>query len=319
MSRRKINNEHVNEILKEVSSVNCGKAYERFVLYSRTRNKSEATLLNYENTLRRFFSFLTATKVKHIEDITLPIDVITLEAVEAFIFDMNARKLKPSTINSEITVINVFNNFLEKQYKKPNPTADIEKVKEENETLYTPSHEDIKLVLSGLDTTNFTDFRTMALIETIANSGLRCSELARLNVDDVSIGKRTLTVKKSKSRKFRTVPINDTLAKILSAWLEVRGELQTDAFFVTVSNTRMSTRSISMSIHNAGDFVGLEHFSPHSLRRYFITELINHNVPVPTITALVGHSSVKTIMSYYNLTEKSAKSAVSTIGRKKRR
>ncbi|WP_366946876.1 tyrosine-type recombinase/integrase [Desulfosporosinus nitroreducens] len=66
--------------------------------------------------------------------------------------------------------------------------------------------------------------RDIALITLMLNTGLRISEVAALDIEDLTIGDRSgsLQVRMGKGGKFRTVPLNSDTRKALCAYLNGR-------------------------------------------------------------------------------------------------
>jgi site-specific recombinase XerD len=44
--------------------------------------------------------------------------------------------------------------------------------------------------------------------------------------------------------------------------------------------------------------VGIEHFSPHSLRRSFVSTLLNSGVDLATVSKMAGHANIQTTAMY---------------------
>ncbi|MBR0148692.1 MAG: site-specific integrase [Lachnospiraceae bacterium] len=60
-----------------------------------------------------------------------------------------------------------------------------------------------------------------------------------------------------------------------------------------------SSTSFNTALSRITDRVGLPHITPHGLRHMFATILMENNVPLVKISALLGHSSINTTFEYY--------------------
>jgi len=94
--------------------------------------------------------------------------------------------------------------------------------------------------------------RDAAIIELFLQTGMRLSELARLQLFDVEIPKRItpdpdnmgyVRVRR-KGGKIENIPLNHKACKALASWLLVRPELEETALFISQFKRPLSTRAI---------------------------------------------------------------------------
>ena len=76
------------------------QAFERFQKYNQLKNLSQGTIEFYSSKARRLFVYL--------EDVEQPIDSITEETVEDYIFAMKEEKLSDTTINTNLRMVRAF-------------------------------------------------------------------------------------------------------------------------------------------------------------------------------------------------------------------
>jgi integrase/recombinase XerC len=140
--------------------------------------------------------------------------------------------------------------------------------------------------------------RAIALLPFYA--GLRVSEVAALDLDDVVMSARKGSIRVvGKGEKTRTVPVHAKLREALAAWLAERPALETKALFVTRIGTRPTPEAVNDVIAAITRAAGLdEHITVHVLRHCFGTNLVRDGVDLPTVADLMGHARLETTRRY---------------------
>ena len=185
---------------------------------------------------------------------------------------------KNSTINNHRASIKSFCRYLFEVYDIPNATQKIRKFKEDMPNQpFINNGEYLKILVAATQ-------RESDIIKMLANTGLRCSELAGLRPENISPNLSSLRIC-GKGSKIRTIPCNQTVREIISR----RG-----------INFPKNRKTIYNACHCAGLRAKI-HIAPHMLRRYFATQLLNKGVSLLIISRLLGHSNIQTTEIYLKL------------------
>jgi integrase/recombinase XerC len=158
--------------------------------------------------------------------------------------------------------------------------------------------------------------RDIALIELLANTGLRAGEVTQLMIADIELSPRKgrVTVRSGKGAKYRQVPLNADARRALDAYLAVRPQTGTQAFFVGQRGNGLGPSAIWRVVKQYGQRAGLE-ISPHTLRHTFGTRLVRgKTVDLVTVAAMMGHDSLDTTAIYTRPSEEDMAAAVETLG-----
>jgi integrase/recombinase XerC len=148
--------------------------------------------------------------------------------------------------------------------------------------------------------------RDRVVLELLYGSGLRVSELAALDLNDVSSRACEVRVL-GKGRKERVVPISGKALAALEQYLPRRGELahprtrQLDdkALLVTRRGQRLGVRRIQALVQRYGALgAGRPDLHPHALRHSCATHLLEGGADLRVIQELLGHSSLSTTQRY---------------------
>ncbi|MDP8931030.1 MAG: tyrosine-type recombinase/integrase [Actinomycetota bacterium] len=139
------------------------------------------------------------------------------------------------------------------------------------------------------------DARDAAIVVLALYAGLRLSELAALDVDDVALSARKgqAIIRSGKGDVMRHVPLNAQARAAVEAWLGERANChsgaETAALFVSRRGQRLSTRAIDLVVRRLGAGAGLE-LSAHVLRHTCLTRLVRGGVDVVTVAELAATS-----------------------------
>lgn len=128
------------------------------------------------------------------------------------------------------------------------------------------------------------------------HGGLRLGEVEELCLSDLNLSRQQLMVRQGKGMKDRTVYLTAAAVAALVAYLEVRGEQQTDHVFHYLHRP-LSRGLIHSRIKTTGERVGIK-VSPHRLRHTCATQLLNAGCPITTIKEMLGHRRLNSTMIY---------------------
>jgi site-specific recombinase XerD len=145
--------------------------------------------------------------------------------------------------------------------------------------------------------------RDAALLAVLYGAGLRRSEAAGLTLADYNPQTGELRIVQGKGNKDRLAYVTNGARAALDAWLMIRGT-ESGPLFVpirkggTMQRRAMTDQAIyGMLVKRAAD-AGVPHFSPHDLRRSFVSDLLDSGADVSQVQRLAGHANVQTTLRY---------------------
>jgi integrase len=150
------------------------------------------------------------------------------------------------------------------------------------------------------------DLFVRLVVEMLARTGMRKSELIRLTVDSVvQIGSAFwVRVPVGKMHTDRYVPIQPQLKDLLDRWLASRpGELRSDLLF-TDHGRPMGVEAIDRALHKVAAAAGVGHVTPHQLRHTLATQAVNRGMSLEAIAALLGHKDLTMTMVYARIADR---------------
>lgn len=173
--------------------------------------------------------------------------------------------------------------------------------------------DEIDRIISEIDLDNENGLRDRAIFELLFSTGLRVSELTRLNRTDLDLVRLEFSVR-GKGQKDRPVYISHSAAKAVQAYLEARGDSLPALFLNNSTNKplantsgnfrRLSPRSIQRIINKYVKKAGItKHVTPHTLRHSFATDLLMNGADLRAVQSLLGHADISTTQIYTHVTD----------------
>lgn len=156
--------------------------------------------------------------------------------------------------------------------------------------------------------------RDAALIALLYAGGLRRAEVVGLDVTDLNFETGELVVR-GKGNRERTLWVTNGAADALADWLTKRGD-GPGAIFCPVDKggavhvRRMTSQAVYNMLRKRARQAGVKQFSPHDLRRSFVSDLLDAGADVVTVQKLAGHASVQTTARYDRRGEEAKRKAV---------
>ena len=273
------------------------------------RNVSEHTLRNYAIDLGQFLEHLApadpATGERREVDVK-DIDHIT---IREWLSELHDAQKKKSSIARKLAALRTFFQFLIREGAvEANPAKLVSTPRLEKKLPNHLSVEDAIRFIETPDETTDLGKRDRAILEMLYGTGVRVSELVKLDLRDIDFRGRTIRVK-GKRRKERIVPFGEPALQSLMRYLtEVRpgflnnapvSERDEAAVFLNYQGTRITTRSVGRMVDKYIKIcAGIHDISPHSLRHSFATHLLDSGADLRDIQELLGHARLSTTQIY---------------------
>jgi integrase len=145
--------------------------------------------------------------------------------------------------------------------------------------------------------------RDAAIIMLLVGCGLRRAEITTLTMKDYDPNSKQLLIH-GKGGKSRTNYVVNGVAGALSEWLKIRGsEWKDNHIFLSIYQTdelfprAISKTSVWEMLKTRGKKAGMRNFTPHDLRRTFISNMIPLTDLV-TVSQIVGHGRPEVTAGY---------------------
>jgi len=234
---------------------------------------------------------------------TEPLKIDMLD-VRGFIVDQINKGLSKITISRRLSSIRSFFKFLHREgYMLSNPAKLVSNPKVPQLLPKFLSVDDTFSLIEKPEGIGFMPARDRAILELLYSTGLRVSELAGLNMEDLSI-KEGLVKARGKGKKERIVPIGAKAIDAMKSYLIERILMKTkeEAIFLNRLGTRLTDRGIRRIVvkyARASTIKG--QIGPHTLRHSFASHMLQSGADLRIIQELLGHASLSTTQKYTHL------------------
>ena len=196
-----------------------------------------------------------------------------------------------------------FRFLIREKYVKSNPFDGITAPKSQRKLPNTLNIEQVSQLMN-IKTVSDLDSRDRAILELFYSSGLRLSELERLNLTDVDL-KEGMVFVIGKGQKSRQVPIGRYAVSAIEDWMKKRSAMTSEkelAIFISRSGSRLGHRAIQKRVQFWAKRQGLERkVHPHMLRHSFASHLLESSSDLRAVQELLGHADVSTTQVYTHL------------------
>lgn len=146
--------------------------------------------------------------------------------------------------------------------------------------------------------------RDTALVLVLLDTGVRASELCALTLADVDGATGSITVRRGKGAKARTVYIGARTRKALLRYLLTRAsDPPTAPLFPSHAGGPLTRNALLLLCRRLGARADVPHSHPHTFRRTCALESLRAGMDVVRLAALLGHSDLQTVRKYLALVE----------------
>jgi site-specific recombinase XerD len=260
----------------------------------RASNRSEKTEKIYIGAVDRLGEFLLPRG--------MPTDPATIrrEHVEAFLVSLRDRGLAPATVNQTYRALQAFWRFLlEEGEIKVSPMAKMHPPSVPEAPPPVLGQAELKRLLDACSGTTFTDRRDMAIIALLIDTGIRRSECAGLELEDVDLNENVARVV-GKGSRVRYVPFGRKTALILDRYLRMRLKHRSvglPAFWLGHGAGGMTPDGVYQAVTGRAAQAGLKVY-PHQLRHSFAHAWLSEGGNETDLMRLAGWKS-RTMVGRY--------------------
>lgn len=282
---------------------------------SAEKGASENTIAAYRNDLSQFDNFLSnGNGPADSNGNGNPTDwrKINKDTIVTYVLELKNRRYAGASVARKVAAMKSFFQFLHAEGEiKQNPTENVASprvgktlpkpltVKQVDELLEQPSKRKTPEAL-----------RDQAMLELLYATGLRVTELVSLDLDSITLDKRSPTARcMGKGAKERAVPIHAQALRALLVYLNdgrprlVKNKKER-ALFVNRRGERLTRQGFWLILKQYAKEAAIEGpVTPHSLRHSFATHMLRGGAPLRNVQELLGHANISTTQVYTRIAD----------------
>lgn len=268
-----------------------------FLLDRKAQNLTKKTLDYYRLNLEIFITWLETQAINKVTE-------ITPEVLRAFFIAMTEKGHKPGGVLAFYRTVRVFLRWYALEFEPfewRDPLRKVKPPKVDIEPLEPVSIDTVRAMLETCKRGKFTGERDRAILLFLLDTGVRAGELLALDRQDADILTGDVLIRKSKSRKPRTVFIGRTARRALRSYLKLREDMAR-ALFVTDEGERLRMAGLRQVLVRRSKRAGVPVPSLHSFRRAFALTMNRAGIDLLTIARILGHSDLSILERYIKQT-----------------
>jgi site-specific recombinase XerD len=277
------------------------------------RNSSPLTIRNYRHYLNRFSDWLKKNfPEKNLASIN-PEIIKRYRVFLAQFIALNSNPLSRSTQAYHVIALRSFFRWLVKNDFSAMSPEKIDLPKADTQSLKFLSSEQVERLLAQPTISTKTGLRDKAILETLFSTGLRVSELVKLNRDGIDLKRREFGVI-GKGRRPRVVFLSERAAGSIKKYLDKREdpwqplfvrEKTTKRVIAEGEKMRLTARSVQRIVDKYSRKAKLPvKVTPHVLRHSFATDLLIAGADLRSVQEMLGHKNIQTTQIYTHVTNK---------------
>jgi integrase/recombinase XerD len=268
------------------------------------RGAAKNTVLAYDRDLEDYAGFLTSRRQS--------LQAASSDDVRAYLADLETRGMARSSTARKLSAVKQFHLFLQGEGQSTqNPATIVEGPKKQQSLPTVLNDDDVKrllvaaagAVMQAKPQQRFKAMRLQCLVELLAATGLRVSELVGLKYHAVWSETDFLTIK-GKGGRERMVPVSRRAQTVLRDYVSVL-KLQSETvplwLFPSHGASGALTRqhfALELKALARAAGVDAEKVSPHVLRHAFATGLLAHGADLRAVQQMLGHADISTTQIY---------------------
>lgn len=266
------------------------------------RGLSSNTLAAYRRDLAKYLYYLRDRGVEDARDAgetTIALFLASLSGAEY----ADGRRYRASSVARTLAAVRTFHRFLvEEGETSDDPSRSVAQPKVPR-TLPRPIPVAEVAAILASPPEDAAGLRDRAVLEVMYGAGLRVSEVAGLDVDDVDVEQGSVRVF-GKGSKERLVPVGRYGVQAVAGYLSrARPTLASarsgPALFLNQRGGRLTRQGVHRVLKQAVKRAGIDkRITPHTLRHSFATHLLEGGADIRVVQELLGHASLTTTQIY---------------------
>jgi integrase len=275
---------------------------ESYVAWMRREQKSAGTIYTREGRVKPFLSFLEENGIERVED-------LTAEIISSFISILAERNYSSSGSAGIFYTLRSFlscPNIEKKLTCNPIPLLSGLHIKRHERLTSYYTHDEVRMVLEAVDRRDSQGKMLYLMMLLAAIYGLRSSDIRQLKMSSIHWRERKISFHQQKTNGFVELPLtNEVCLAALDYIRNARPETDNPYIFIKqrgphepYADNNHFANKVSIFFKLANVKTEGKHHGLHAMRHSLATEILNDDVPISEIAAILGHSSSQSTTKY---------------------
>lgn len=280
------------------------RAYENYL--TKVKQASTNTVSSYMRDIRQFAQWLLDNEGVDV------VDASQLNISDYLTHLVSDGKSGATLSRNLASLKNFYAYVVSTGFLERTPVIDIHVERGEKKAPQILTSREIELLLAQPICVDAKGYRDKAMLEVMYATGIRVTELIKLDLTDVNLDLGI--IKCAGAKKSRAIPLYPAALCALTAYLDnVRSTMiaapDEPALFVNISGVRMSRQGFWKILKYYQSTAHIEkEITPHTLRHSFAVHLLENGADIGSVQELMGHSDISSTQVYTHMINQKLKS-----------
>jgi len=296
------------------ASPTIAKLSFQFEMSNLADGKSESTISWYGYILKLFLRYLKENRHSN------SIEEFNIENARNYVLYLRSRSkfgkyantqvqhtgLSPQTVRGHIRGLKAFSSWLYREkYTTENRLLNLKIPKAPVKLIEPLTDSEISQIVSSINQDSPTGFRNHVIFVTALDNGLRASEIANINLEQLDLKKGFVKVM-GKGSKERIVPIGDYVKMMLWTYInKVRPEptlAGCDNLFLSTIGEPITANTIKLVFSRLAKNSGVKRLHAHLCRHTFAINYLMNGGDIFSLREILGHTTLEMVNNYLHFT-----------------
>ncbi|MHB1687521.1 MAG: tyrosine-type recombinase/integrase [Ignavibacteriaceae bacterium] len=264
---------------------------------------SDLTIKSYSEDLSEFIEYCTEYEKKDLSE-------ISERFVRSYLATLSEKKFEKTSISRKLSSLRGMVKFaFQHDYITTNPILSISNPKIKRKLPDITTSGSILNVYEEIEKSSDDHELFKAIFEILYGCAIRVSELCNLNLSDLDLDRKSLTVL-GKGNKMRVVPVGGKSIPVLREYLATRKfSNYNEPLFTTENNQRIYPRFVHRVVTKyLSKVTDIKKKSPHILRHSAATHMLDNGADLRAVKEILGHENLSTTQIYTHVSIERLKS-----------
>lgn len=282
--------------------MNTADYIENYLKYMKeVQGYSDKTVISYRHDLERLENYLSSHNIE-LQD-------MVFEDAREFTTILYEEGLSGATINRILSANRSFFRHLnENMVTTAQPFVRVKRAKQGQRIPTVLSEEELNMLLN-YPYDDYTSLTEVTMFNLFYSTGCRLSEITGMKVSDINLETRKVLVT-GKGSKQRYVFLTPKTVEILEVYIKARKELidgngfeDPQLLLINKKGNPLPISTVHSIFDKYRDKLGIvKKFTPHVFRHTFATDMLDGNLDIRVVQALLGHENIGTTQIYTHVT-----------------
>lgn len=296
---RKMNNlELIRLLANEIKDIEIQVGFKLFLDHKKQNNRID-TYNYYKKHIKVLLVFFSNEKISFFQNITN----FHIGQLKDY---LKNKGVKNVTINKFLQVLKCTINFLVDNDLITKPNLKIDKLKESKPELNIIDMDTaIKIIKYIFNEELKIQFRVAILL--IITTGIRRTELIHIKTVNIHMEDSKIYLDRTKTGNSRYIYLVNEIKPLIQELLNERKD--STYLFLDKDGNQASQYMVDRYFRKLKKDLDIKNLSPHMLRHFYATILINNNTDINTVRLLMGHETISMTLRYIDTLNEKLKQA----------